>query len=219
LNAVRQADHHLGRLFAALRERHLDDDTLVVVTGDHGEAFGDAHDVMGHGGGLFEENLHVPLMFWNPRLFPQGRRDGLAGGHVDINPTIAHLLGLPPPDGWQGASLLSPDHPGRVYLLADLSGYQFGVTDGRWKEILRVSEGVERLYDLSDDPREQRDLSSTRRDVAASMHARVSAFVHAEERYLHGGDPPSVARSRDALGRSRGRHARALVGAGAPIVC
>ena len=73
-----------------------------------------------------------------------------------------------------------------VDLAPDMSGYQFGVTDGRWKEILPVADGIERLYDLAADPREQHDLSRTDRDRAASMRGRVSAFVDAEERYLHG---------------------------------
>ena len=184
LNAVRQADEHVGRLFDALRARHLADDTLVVITGDHGEAFGDLHDVMGHGGGVYQENLRVPMLLCNPRLFPTGRHVQQVGGHVDINPTIAHLLGITPPPHWQGASLLSPDHPGRVYLLADRSDYQFAVTDGRYKYALHETDGFERLYDLEQDPLEQRDVSATHRDIAGKMRRRISAFVHAEELYL-----------------------------------
>src|SRR5262249_39089094 len=93
LNAIRQADRHLGRLLEALREKGLADDTLVVITGDHGEAFGSPHDVMGHGAALFDENLRVPLMLWNPRMFPKPERSAEPGGHVDLNPTLLHLLG------------------------------------------------------------------------------------------------------------------------------
>jgi arylsulfatase A-like enzyme len=183
LNAVRQADRHMGRLFAALRERGLADDTLVVVTGDHGEAFAYPHDVIGHGGGLFEENLRVPLMFWNPRLFPTGQRQQQVAGHVDINPTLAQMLGIEPPADWQGASLFSPDHPGRVYLLADLAGYQFGLTDGHYKYIYHFSDAFERLYDLTQDAQEQHDLSARHPEITGEMRARVSAFVHAEEQF------------------------------------
>jgi phosphoglycerol transferase MdoB-like AlkP superfamily enzyme len=189
LNAVRQADRHLGRLFAALRERNLADDTLVVITGDHGEAFGDPHEVLGHGGGLFEENLRVPLMFWNPRLFPTGERLQQVGGHVDVNPTLAQILDIQPPANWQGASLFSPDHPGRVYLLADLSGYQFGVTDDRYKYIHHFTGGFERLYDLRQDPLEQRDVSAQQPEITSSLRARVSAFVHAEQAFLKAAVP------------------------------
>jgi phosphoglycerol transferase MdoB-like AlkP superfamily enzyme len=186
LNAIRQADRHLGRLFDALRLRGLADDTLVVITADHGEAFGDVHDVMGHGSGLFDENLRVPLMLWNPRLFSSARRVDKAGGHVDLNPTLAHILGVDPPSDWQGASLFSEDHPGRVYLQADMSGYQFGVTDGRYKFVADVSGGFERLYELRQDPLEQRDLSAQHPELVGEMRARVSAFLGAEESYLNG---------------------------------
>src|SRR5262249_29786259 len=97
LNVLHETDRHLGRLFAALRERGLAADTLVVVTGDHGEAFGDPHEQRGHGFTLFQEDVHVPLILWNPRLFSPGRRVQGAGAHVDLNPTIADVLGVAPP--------------------------------------------------------------------------------------------------------------------------
>lgn len=184
LNTLRQADRHLGRLFQALRASGLSDDTLVVITGDHGEAFGSPHDVMGHGAALFDENLRVPLMFWNPRLFPSAQRIAKPGGHVDLNPTLLHLLGITPPSGWQGVSLFSPDHPGRVYMMADRSGYLFGMTDGRFKYIHHLSGGFERLYDLFEDPQEQRDVSLEHSALRTEMRARVSAFLHAEDAYL-----------------------------------
>lgn len=189
LNSIRQVDGHLGRLFDALRSRNLADDTLVVITGDHGEAFADKHDVLGHGGAMFDECLRVPLMLWNPRLFPEPRREGRAGGHVDLNPTLAHLLDIDPPADWQGASLFSEDHPGRVYLQADRCGYQFGVTDGRYKYMLYVTEGYERLYDLERDPLEHEDLMSSLPEVGTELRARLSAYIHAEELYISGKDP------------------------------
>ncbi len=125
----------------------------------------------------------MPLMFWNPRLFPTGQRLPQVGGHVDINPTLAQMLGVEPPADWQGASLFSPDHPGRVYLLADLAGYQFGLTDGHYKYIYHFSDAFERLYDLTQDADEVRDLAAQHPEIAQEMRARVSAFVHAEEEF------------------------------------
>ena len=74
LNLLKEADRQLGRLFAGLRERGLDGETLVVVTGDHGEAFGEPHGAWGHGSRLYEESVRVPLMIWNPKLVRAGRR-------------------------------------------------------------------------------------------------------------------------------------------------
>ena len=186
LNAIRQADRQLGRLFAFLREHGLDQDTLVVVTGDHGEAFGDPHPLMGHGSGLFEENLRVPLFFWSPKMFPGGSRVEKPGGHIDINPTLANMLGIQPPADWQGCSLLSAEHPGRVYFMADRDGYQFGVVEGKRKGLLYVTGGYERLYDLGADPLEQQDVTSESPEVASALQSRIRAYIHAEEGYLKG---------------------------------
>jgi len=188
LNAVRQVDAQLARLFDGLRARNLADDTLVVLTGDHGEAFGDLHDVVSHGSGLFDECVRVPMLLWNPRLF-HGEHVPKVGAHVDINPTIAHLMNIDSPSTWQGASLFSPDHPGRAYMLCDLSGYQFAVADGQYKYVLHATEGIERLYDFAADATEQHDLAPARQDVAARLRARVTAFVHAEETFL---SPPAA---------------------------
>lgn len=185
LNSILQVDGQIGRLLDFLRQRGLADDTLVVITGDHGEAFGDWHPaVSGHGGALFEENLRVPLIFWNPRMFAGGRRIGRAGSHVDLNPTLAHLLGLKPQPDWQGASLLSDTHPGRAYLEADRAGVQFGMMNGRYKYMLCIDEGYERLYDLQIDPHETHDVSADRPDLLRELRMRVSAYVKAEDAYL-----------------------------------
>jgi arylsulfatase A-like enzyme len=187
LSAIRQADRHLARLFDALRRRGLADDTLVVITGDHGEAFGDLHpDNLSHGSSLFDESLRVPLILWNPRLFPQGRRiTDRVGGHQDVLPTIAHLLNITPPSDWQGASLLGPDHPGRVYLQADRISRQFGLTDGRWKYMLFAEGKYECLYDLQADPQERLDVSSDHPALVAEFRSRVSAQLRTEEAYMN----------------------------------
>ena len=113
LNLVKEADLQLGRLFAGLRERGLDESTMVVVTGDHGEAFGDPHSAWGHGSRLYDEFVKVPLYVWAPRLVVQGRRFKTVGSHVDVNPTVTDLIGLPPdPPGADAASSTAPARPG-----------------------------------------------------------------------------------------------------------
>ena len=81
LNAVADVDRAVGRLFAGLRARGLDDETIVVVTADHGEAFGDPHATWGHGFRLYDEGVKIPLLVWSPVLFPQGRRVDTVGSH------------------------------------------------------------------------------------------------------------------------------------------
>ena len=186
LNLVRNVDAQLARIFSALRERGLADDTLVVVTGDHGEAFGDPHGQRGHAWSVYEEEVHVPLMLWNPRLFPGGSRASTIGGHVDLNPTLADLLDLPADGEWQGHSLFDPARPPRAYFLAIAGGDIFGVREGDWKYVYDVANGRESLFNLRLDPEEQHDFAAGEPARAAQLRQRVAAWVTFEDAFLKG---------------------------------
>ena len=184
LNVLHETDGHLGRLFAALRERGLADDTLVVITGDHGEAFADPHDQQGHGFSVFEEEVHVPLMIWNPRLFPEGRRMAGIGGHVDLNPTVADILGAEIPDGWQGHSLFASARPDRTFFVASVDDYVMGIREDRWKYIFEATSGRETLFDLAADPREQVNLLGTEPQRVVRLRQRLAAWIAFEDQFL-----------------------------------
>ncbi|HEX8616078.1 MAG TPA: sulfatase, partial [Thermoanaerobaculia bacterium] len=186
LSLLRNVDAQLARLFAALRERGIADDTLVVVTGDHGEAFGDPHGQRGHAWSVYEEEVHVPLMLWNPRLFPEGRRVSTIGGHVDLNPTIADILGAVPDSEWQGYSLFDPARQERAYFMAIAGGDIFGVREGDWKYIYDVTSARESLFNLRLDPDEQHDFAKGEPERAAQLRQRVAAWVEFEDAFLWG---------------------------------
>src|SRR5262249_26916957 len=154
LNTVREADRQIGRILDGLRERGRAEDTLVVVTGDHGEGFGEPHPTWGHGARLYQENVAVPLLVWNPRLYPAGRRAPTIRGHVDLNATVAHLLGAPLAASWEGRSLFDPARAPRTYFYAANDDYLLGVREGRWKYIFNATRGRDTLYDLEHDPDE-----------------------------------------------------------------
>jgi arylsulfatase A-like enzyme len=184
LNTLAELDRQLARLFDGLRERGLADDTLVVFTGDHGEGFGWPHRTWGHGFGLFQENVLVPLMIWSPRFFPSGARSGTIGSHVDLNATIADVIGLPPDPSWQGRSLFDPRRPPRAYFLSAAQDYLLGVREDRWKYIFDATEGREELYDLAADPDEQRNLADREPDRCHRCRQRVAAWVDFEGRHF-----------------------------------
>ncbi|MFN2509501.1 MAG: sulfatase [Chthoniobacterales bacterium] len=186
LKILRETDAQLSRIFAALRERGLADETLVVVTGDHGEAFADPHDQRGHAWTVYEEEVHVPLMIWNPRLFPQGRRAETIGGQVDLNPTMADVLEVEPPGNWQGHSLFASQRPARAYFMAIAGGDVFGVREGDWKYIYDVTTGQESLFHLASDPNEQRNLATREPERAKQLRQRVAAWVTFEDAFLQG---------------------------------
>jgi len=176
LNAQWPVDRQLGRLFAALAERGLDRDTVVIVTGDHGEAFGDPHRTWGHGERVYQEGIRVPLMIWSPALFPEGRRMDTIGGHVDINTTIMDLLNLPPSDSWEGRSLFATERVPRTYFYAAQTDYLLAARQGPYKYIYNVTRGREELYDLTRDPDEHQNVAAAHSDLCRELRERLAAW-------------------------------------------
>jgi phosphoglycerol transferase MdoB-like AlkP superfamily enzyme len=181
LNAVRATDQQLGRLFTTLRASGLADSTLVVVTGDHGEAFGFPHRWRFHGTTLYQEAMNVPLILWNPRLFHPGTRNDNVGAHIDLNPTIFDLLGLPAPDAWQGESLLDRTRPQRCYFSCNTGNLLLGLRDGPEKYIFNATLARQELYDLRTDPTEQTNLASKHLQQCAAYRQRLIGWMKFEK--------------------------------------
>jgi arylsulfatase A-like enzyme len=122
-------------------------------------------------------------MIWNPRLFPTGRRSTAVTSHVDLTPTIAALMGLPPAPSWQGRSVFAPDRPPRAYFYAANDLYLLGVRDGTWKYIYKAPRAREELYDLASDPDEQLSLAAANSGRCRVLRQRLAAwkaFAHTE---------------------------------------
>jgi len=182
LNVVHQTDRQLLRLFDAVRQANLADDTLIVVTGDHGQAFGYPHDTYIQGRTVYEEDVNVPLMFWFPRSYRSTVRAKTVGGHVDLAPTIAALAGVSPGLDWQGRSLLDSRHSNRAYFYVAEDQFRLGVREANWKYIYDLRAGAEELYDLSRDPTEQRNLAAEERERSARLRQRLVAWTEANRR-------------------------------------
>ncbi|PYR51555.1 MAG: hypothetical protein DMF89_05400 [Acidobacteria bacterium] len=191
LNVLHETDRHIGRLFEALRRAGLDKDTLVVVTGDHGQAFGYPHDSYMQGRTVYEEDVHVPLMFWYPRLYRVAARSKTIGSHVDIAPTIAELTGLPIAPDWQGRSLFDARRAPRAYVYVAEDQFRLGVREGNWKYIFDLREGVDELYDLDRDPTEQRNLARLEPERCARLRQRLAAWTEANRRHYEGLSQPA----------------------------
>lgn len=155
------ADSNLGDAFAAIKSAGRWDNTLIIVTSDHGESLCDGVKGRrsGHGGPGYEELAHVPLMI----KFPGGR---FAGGKisatvelVDIAPTILDAIGLAPESAFQGRTLIplaagEPFPEKYAYIDSEGGG---ALRLGRWKVI--SDSGRTALFDLESDPNETKDLS------------------------------------------------------------
>jgi len=160
-------DKVLGRFLAALEDRGLLDNTILVLTSDHGEAFFE-HGLLQHGV-LYGETLRVPLIFRFPGHLPAGSRVAAQVSSMDIAPTILDLAGVnipPEMDGQSLASMLQGDEAvDRSFYGLVIGNGLFWQTDRREKLIVRAALGrpnygkVE-LFDLTIDPMEQHDLSA-----------------------------------------------------------
>jgi len=158
---VRYTDHWVGRLLDALAERGLYDQSLVILTSDHGEELFD-HGGYQHGKTYYEEIVRVPLIL---RVPGEGRGVAVEDqvGIIDVFPTVLDVLGIERDLALQGRSLrplwrgLSlPEEPHFAEAARDqLQGYE-AMRTRRWKYVRRGSTREE-LYDLERDPRERID--------------------------------------------------------------
>ncbi len=182
LNVLHETDRQLERLFEAVRRHQLADDTLIVVVGDHGQAFGFPHNSYMQGRTAYEEDVRVPLLFWLPRDYRTATRSPTVGGQVDLAPTIADLAGVPLAPDWQGRSLFDPKHAPRAYFYVAQNEFMLGVREGNWKYILDLRAGAEELFDLEHDPNEQRNLAATQPERSARLRQHLAAWTEANRR-------------------------------------
>jgi phosphoglycerol transferase MdoB-like AlkP superfamily enzyme len=182
LNVVHETDRQLARIFEAVRRAGLEQDTLIVVTGDHGQAFGYPHETYTQGRTVYEEDVHVPLMVWYPRMYKATARVPVVGSHVDLAPTIAELIGVPAAPDWQGRSLFDESHPRRAYFYVAEDHFRLGVREANWKYIYSVRDGRDELYDLQADPLEQHNVAAQHPDRCDRLRQRLAAWTEANRR-------------------------------------
>ena len=203
-------DGGLTRLLAEVDRLGLAGDTLVVVTGDHGEAFGE------HGRFLHDDlhigTLHVPLVLRLPGRLPAGVRVAEPARLLDVVPTVLDLLAVAPLPDMQGRSLApfarggagDGTPPPAVSEWTDPHGPpQIAVRSGGFS-YLEIG-GVPALFDLHADPGEQHDLAANQSERVATFHSVVDAWradcARLTRRY--GPQGPGVAPSDEVLRRLR----------------
>ena len=162
---VRAWDSAFETLLTRLAELGVADQTVVVVTADHGEQFQE-HGHLSHGTGLWEELVRIPLVVAGPGV-PVGRVADVVQG-VDIFPTVSRLLGLPLPPALPGQDLLAARAARPVFsetsggIAPDGSRISlFAVRTDGWKLIHAPTLGRYQLYDLAHDPGERDDRYAT----------------------------------------------------------
>lgn len=163
------SDRLVGELLDLLDELDVADNTLVVVTSDHGEQLGE-HDIMFHHHGLYDESLRIPLIVRAPgQRGVVNRRIEAQVRIMDVAPTVLEYVRLDPLEQAEGAELLGyatgvrqrnlvcPLYGRRTASLRE--GVLLGLRQDDVKYIQDPAAGTEELYDLVTDPGEQVDLS------------------------------------------------------------
>lgn len=177
LRALHSSDAAIGKILSHLEARKIFDDTLVVILGDHGQAFGE-HGARIHGTDIYEEQTHIPLLLINPKLGHSV--SNVLGGIVDISATISHILGFLPDTRWDGRSLFDLYRSQRVIMFAPNSRIVVGYREGAHKFIHVLGQNQTMVFDLSSDPNETINLANEgsslkiRQNVAAWLRDQTA---------------------------------------------
>jgi choline-sulfatase len=186
---IRYVDEHLKELHEALGWER---DTVLIVTSDHGEEFGE-HGAGGHASSLYRELLHVPFLVYGGGFAP--RRVPEPVGLVDVLPTVREVAGLPRDPAAEGVSLqpvlLGGAADGRRTFFAHIKTFGRGhekerelegILRTRFKHVREVG-GAAELYDMENDPWEKKNLAAIDERTAADLAATYRRFEQVARRY------------------------------------
>jgi arylsulfatase A-like enzyme/Flp pilus assembly protein TadD len=185
------ADSQVGRLIAFLKAKGLYENTMIVLTGDHGESLGE-HGEKTHGFFVYNATLHVPVIIHLPgndgaKVLPE------LVNLTDLMPTVLQVLKVDIPPPVQGHSLLPwmkptwtptprKDEDSRsLYAETFLPRIHFNWSELRSVETEKyqfIQAPKPELYDLSTDPAETRNLYTDKKAVAEELHARLNTLIH-----------------------------------------
>ncbi|HWZ82585.1 MAG TPA: sulfatase-like hydrolase/transferase [Terriglobales bacterium] len=192
---IAYADSAVGRLFDEIRKHGLYDETLIAVMADHGESLG-AHGENTHGIFLYDETLHVPLVFKLPASRAAGRRIETRARLVDVAPTILQEAGIAVPKEMQGESLtalmviakktagkessVAPSQEDRsAYAETDYPHRGFGWSSLRalrTGKYLYIRAPERELYNQEADPSSEHNLAATAKAVADTVGSQLDDF-------------------------------------------
>ncbi|NLH98974.1 MAG: sulfatase-like hydrolase/transferase [Chthonomonadales bacterium] len=190
--AVAYMDAAIQTIFTALESRGIMDETIVIVTADHGETLYD-HECWFDHHGIYDCVLHVPLIIRYPGKVPAGRRVSGYSDHPDLVPTILDLAGIEVEDDFDGRSLLSmargevASHEPEIYITECTWMRKHGWRTPEWKLMVALEPDFHfkppvELYNLVEDPDENHNLADELPDVVAFLKARMEAWIEKREK-------------------------------------
>ena len=184
---INYIDFHIGKLISRLKELGLYDNTLIIITSDHGEAFGERN-LMEHGVSVYQDQIYVPLIIKYPNHTDGSVINDLVSS-IDIMPTILDVTGYEIPDDVQGVSLLkvesvrtrniiSESFPDRDLLNLDPRFHRIERAIFSWPyKFISSTAGEKELYDLSKDPSEKENLYQHGERISAELELQLSRWL------------------------------------------
>jgi arylsulfatase A-like enzyme len=206
-------DFELGRLFASLKELGLYDNSLIVVTSDHGENFGDRH-LLQHGVAIYHDEVNIPLIVKYPGQNAGRTVDDLVS-QIDLAPTILEAAGVPRPPAFAGQSLTQPVDserclyseafpPDAPYNLAERFIRTERAIYHHHQKFIESTKGDRELYDLDTDPEERRNLylHAGGFDQASALKNILDKWVARQPKFVSepGSAPQRVSEQLKSLG-------------------
>lgn len=188
-NALHEADRQVGRLVLRLRELGQLENTILVVTGENGEAFHENGSI-GHACNPTEPVIHVAAVIHAPGRITAGIED-YPFEHVDLAPTLLGLLGLPSHPNFQGVDILSVDRlPADERLLFFHVHSPIAMADavllgGRWKYVVTHENPQGAMFDVLTDPGESRDLRGSQPELSAELAVTLQQWRDRQLAYYH----------------------------------
>jgi arylsulfatase A-like enzyme len=177
---IEYVDKHIGELLEFVNQQEWGKRTAIVITSDHGEAFGE-HKQYRHGFEIWENLVHVPLIIHAPGVTP--RQIDVPRSAIDLAPTIMELIGVPRPEWFQGTSLVPELFGGEAKardVIVDLprtsdNDRRRALIRGDYKLTAYGDDFGYELYDLKNDPGEKKDIKNQNREVFEEMKKAYQA--------------------------------------------
>ena len=185
-------DEKVGELVAHLKATRQFDRTMIIITADHGESFGDRN-ILGHDTSVYEDQVHVPLIIKYPGQTHAERVETLVS-HVDLMPTVLAVLGLRPSAETQGMDLRRIAGTADRAVVAEMHG-SIGYDAPRFQQIewalysgshkmIYSNHGMRELYDLAADPEERHNLYRQEDPRTAELRGKLTEWsLHTTPRY------------------------------------
>lgn len=154
-------DESIKTLVTGLEQKGMLENTLLVVMGDHGQAFGEVGRIdFGHGTSLYDYSLRVPFLIYNPKLFPVRVDCSQRFQPKDVPTTLLYLLGLPH-NLPQSINIFSKSDTDTIYLSNIFTDYKLGMIFDNYKFVYRPEYDLMYLFDLETDPGERENIIHT----------------------------------------------------------